>query len=378
MRVLHLFSNCKWTGPAEPALNLAVSLKDLGIEVDFACAPDAGKSVNMVVETSKARGLSPILKFHLHKHRHPWKNLVDRMRLGAHLVDERYDLIHCHLDNDHAIASTVARRFGIPVIRSNYYGDGLPRTPRHARMLKRTRILLEPSQRAREADAVHFGFPLEDTAVVPGAIDTMRFDPDRELPDGRAALGIPADAFVVGIVARMQTHRRYDDLFGALKRLVDRQPNTHLIVVGRGTKQDQVGFTPVKDLGLEDHVHFTGYVSGDDYVGMLKAFDAGVYLVPGSDGTCRAVREIMAMGVPVAAADRGMLGEIVTHGEDGLLFDGTVDGLADALGQWQTDEDLRSRMAQAARTKAETRYALPVQAQQVAGIYEGLVLGGER
>ena len=43
MRVLHLFSNAKWTGPAEPALNLCVALRRYGVDADFACAPDAGE-----------------------------------------------------------------------------------------------------------------------------------------------------------------------------------------------------------------------------------------------------------------------------------------------------------------------------------------------
>ena len=31
IRVLHLFSNTKWTGPAEPALNLCVALRKIGV-----------------------------------------------------------------------------------------------------------------------------------------------------------------------------------------------------------------------------------------------------------------------------------------------------------------------------------------------------------
>ena len=44
MRVLHLFSDWKWTGPAEPALHLAIAQRDAGHEVSFICGgppPDA-------------------------------------------------------------------------------------------------------------------------------------------------------------------------------------------------------------------------------------------------------------------------------------------------------------------------------------------------
>ena len=81
MRVFHLFSNCKWTGPAEPALNLCLSLRKLGIDAAFACAPDAGRSVNKVVETARARGIEPILRFHLYKHPDLFHTLADRRAL---------------------------------------------------------------------------------------------------------------------------------------------------------------------------------------------------------------------------------------------------------------------------------------------------------
>ena len=215
-------------------------------------------------------------------------------------------------------------------------------------------------------------FPREYMMVVPGAIDTERFDPTRDVPDGRRWLGIPHDAFVVGIVARMQRHRHYEDFFRAMRRLVDAHPNTHAIVVGRGTRQEEVGKTPVRELGLDEHVHFSGYVAGENYVGMLKAFDVKVFLVPGSDGTCRAVREAMAMGKPAVVANRGMLGEIVTDGENGYVVEGTADSLFEALNRIASDRGLARELGKAAHAMASTRYSLDAQARDVAWVYERL------
>lgn len=370
MRVLHLFSNAKWTGPAEPALNLCVALRARGIDADFACAPDAGASINKVVETARDRGIEPILDLHLRKHKHVIKNFVDRRRLAQILTTTRYDIIHCHLDNDHEIACRPAGRHGIPLIRSNYYGAGMPGDRRHHRMVAATALVIEPSQAALEHDAAEFGIPAERMCVVPGAVDTARFDPERETPDGRRRLNLPPDAFVLGIVARMQTHRRYEDLFDAFKGLLDIEPGAHLVVVGRGTRQEQVGFEPVRRLGLEGHVHFTGFLDGEDYAGTIRAFDAGVFLVPGSDGTCRAVREMMAMGRPVVAADRGMLREIVTNESDGLVVDGSTASLFDAFRRLASDRSERRRLGRAARATALARYSLEAQSALVAGLYE--------
>jgi len=376
MNVLHLFSNSKWTGPAEPALNLCVALRKRGIDAAFACAPGPSGAPNKVVETARDRGIEPVLRFRLAKHRHPLSNMLDRIALSRHLRERRYDLIHCHLDNDHRIAAAPAKTHGVSLVRSSYEGGGFKGG--RARLLSTARFLIEPSAMAFERDAARFGFPRERMAVVAGAVDTRRFDPTRTVPDGRRWRGIAPDVFVVGIVARLQRHRRYEDLFGAVRRLVDAGQNVRLVVIGRGTHQAKVGKEPVQRLGLESGVDFTGYLDGEEYVGMLNAFDAMVFLMPGSDGTCRTVREGMAMAKPVVAADRGMLREIVEDGVTGFVVDGTVDSLFLALNRLAGDTHLRRRMGQAARDRAATSYSLDAQSEAVARIYESVLSLGSK
>jgi glycosyltransferase involved in cell wall biosynthesis len=350
-----------------------VGLRARGVEADFACAPDAGASINKVVETARDRGLEPILSLRLYKHRHPLYSWLDRRALARLLDVCPYDLIHCHLDNDHAIALAPAARRGIPIVRSSYEGLGFKRDRLHAKLLQNAVMLIEPSQRALDHDAEAFALPQDRLCVVPGAIDVNRFDPRRETPDMRQWLRIPRDAFVVGIIARMQTHRHYEDLFHAFKILLETAPEAHLVVVGRGTNQQKVGVDPVRALGLTERVHFPGFIDGENYVGMLRAFDVGVFLVPGSDGTCRATREILAMGKPLIAADRGMLAEIVTHGQDGLVFDGSVEGLAAALQRTHANRAERLQMAHVAREHAVAVYSIEAQSATVAEIYTQLL-----
>lgn len=368
MKILHLFSNAKWTGPAEPALNLCVALRTLGVDADFACAPYCGKSINKVIETARDRGIEPITRFHLRKHHDPLRNFLDSNKLAAFLKSGEYHLVHCHLDNAHRIAKGAAAKRGIPLIRSSYEGAGL--TGKAAKLLPGTAFLIEPSYKAWQHDTKTNRFPAQRARVVPGAVDVARFDPARELPDGRSWLGVPHDAFVIGIVARMQTHRHYEGFFRVLRRLIDNTPNTHAIVVGRGTKQEDVAVRPVRELGLENNVHFSGFIDGENYVGMLKAFDVKVFLVPGSDGTCRAVREAMAMGKPAVVADRGMLSEIVDDGTDGLVFDASESSLFDALDRLASSPKSARAMGRAARDKAVQSYSLEAQAASVKAIYD--------
>ncbi|OQC06769.1 MAG: Spore coat protein SA [Candidatus Hydrogenedentes bacterium ADurb.Bin101] len=142
------------------------------------------------------------------------------------------------------------------------------------------------------------------------------------------------------------------------------------MIVGRGTRQEQLAIRPVRALGLEDRVHFTGYLDGDDYAGALAAMDVGMFLTPGTDGTCRAVREMMSMGKPMITSNRGMLAEIVTHKNDGLVTDGSSGQLQAAMRLFYENADLRRRYGIAARETARTRFSMDRYAGAVLEVYE--------
>jgi len=374
MKVLHLFSNARWTGPAEPALNLCVALREAGVEADFACPANAPGSAHTLLETARDRGIQPFLGLRLNKHAKPIANWLDAAALRSYLKTHPHDLIHCHLDNDHRIAVAANKRAGLPIVRSSYEGGGFQNKEKlHRKLLAATHHFIEPAQAALDYDAKRYGYPRDKMTVIPGAIDVERFDPTRQTPDARRWLGIPHDAFVIGIVARMQPHRRYEVLLDAIRRLTEQVGNVHLIVVGRGTRQETVAKQPARELGLEDRVHFPGYVAGENYVGMLNAFDVKVFLVPGSDGTCRAVREAMAMGKPIVAANRGMLAEIVDNEQNGFVIDDTPEALAQALHQLATNRAHTRAMGHAARKKARTLFSLQAQAQATIAVYQSLL-----
>ena len=374
MHILHLFSNHKWTGPAEPALNLCLELRRRGIDLDFACSPKGiCTDSNKIVAVAQENGLDPLNFLWLGKHRHPVWNFLDANRLRKHVQHYHYSLIHCHLDNDHEIACRALRSTPLPVVRSNHLGTGLPDTRRNRFLMSHTAALFEASGIALARDAGTFGIDKKRLHLIPGAIATERFDPSRSLPDMRATLGLPEEAFVVGIVARMQTHRHYEDLFEGFAKFSSQTPQAHLVVIGRGTRQEQVGFEPIRRFGLEGRVHFTGYLEGDAYVGALNTFDVGIFLTPGTDGTCRATREMMAMNKAMIVADRGMLREIVEHEAEGLVTDGSAEQLCAAMKRLHASPNLLRAFSQKAFRKAHSQYTLEHLATRVIQAYETIL-----
>lgn len=379
MKILHLFSNRKLTGPADPVLNLCAELKRRGVDVRFACCSPVSDRMPAVRNRAVELGLDPITSFQLKKHFDLKGSLHDLRTIPRFLRENGIDIVHTHLDNDHLLGSRAARnaKTGTLVVRSCYTGLGPRRTVRNKYIFGRyTDGVIVPSEIARAAMLDKFKFPPERVWLVGGAVDTKKFDPETVGRDMRSEFGLESDDFVVGIVARIQTHRRFDVLLDAMKIVSRRDPKIKLLIVGRGTRMNELAVEPVKRMRLGKSVKFSGYRVGGDYVDTLACFDAKVFLVPGTDGTCRAVREAMAMGKPIIAARRGMLPEIVDHGVNGIVIDDTPVALAEAICHLAADKVRLRSMSEEAFRKARSEFRLDIHAEKVIRIYEKLVGDG--
>jgi glycosyltransferase involved in cell wall biosynthesis len=373
LRVLHLFSNYKWTGPAEPAHALAAGLRDRGVEIVFRSSGyTKGNPRNHVAERGREHGLAPVTDLDLSKHRKPWRDWRDARRLRALLGRERFDLLHCHLAGDTRIA-LAARRGPVPPIVRTVYETEVERIPARDRKAslsaRRLFVFSRPVAEAFEA----WGVPRARLVPLEATVDLGRFRPG----DGtarRRELGLAERDFVAGIVARVQPQRRFDLLLDAAEQVARENPRFRLLVIGRGSKLEAVAREPARRRGLLDRVvFFPGYFEGEAYVETLRALDVKIFLVPGTDGTARAVREALASGLPVLATGRGALPELVRDGVTGRVLEERPEAFAEALVQLAAQPALRRQMGEAARKDAEARFSLERQVETVAASYRAVL-----
>jgi glycosyltransferase involved in cell wall biosynthesis len=253
------------------------------------------------------------------------------------------------------------------VVRSWRAADPLPRAPWSRWLLRHGADgLLVPSPALAGALAAGGGRPVAGHF---GAVDLARFAPAPPDSEVRRSLGLAPGERVLGVVARVQRHRRFDLLLAAAARLFAEVPDARLVIVGRGTHRAELAERPAAALGIADRVLFAGYRDGD-YPAVLRALDLLTFLVPGSDGTCRAVLEAAACGIPAVTSWRGALPEIVADGETGLLAEEEPAALA---GAWQAllcDEPRRRALGAAARRRAEALFAPARLADTAERLYE--------
>ncbi len=375
IRVLHLISDHRWTGPAEPLVNLVWGLREKGVEAALACRRAPKPRLRTLQGMAARRGIDPILDFHLNRYWPSFQTLRDLRRLPAYLDERSIDFVHTHLSHDHALGGYAARRCNrrVLVVRTNHKGVPLRRSRLQSLAFRRfTDAYVGFSRMAADQDQRTFGIPDDRVYVINPAVDLDRFDPTKPYMDVRGQLSLRPEDVIGGVVARVQRHRRWEILLRAIKLAVQRAPRLRFLIIGKGSWIEAVAKKPVAAMGLSHVVMFPGY-RADDYVDYLNSLDFKVFLKPGSDGTCRAVREAMAMGKPVISSRRGMLPELIPHEKAGLVIDDTSENLADAMIRLVDDIALRNRLGDGARQHALRHFRLDEQVEAVAAMYEQLM-----
>ena len=385
MKILHLFSDWKWTGPADPVTSLCKELEGRGHEVTFAYGKPPLPVEDSLERRVLKKGIRATTQFHLnhalklYRLSSIWESLCDISSLKTYFRQERFDILNVHHSYDHLIGGMAARWENCPItiIRTDHKREPLkPSLGNRLLISKLTDGMITFSEKARREDAEHFGLPLERVARIMPALDLDRYDSKKEFKNMRAVFGIGPDDPVIGMVARFQKYRRTAVFLEAVKTVVKEFPNVKVLLVGRSSQMEESVIQPMKKLGVEKWVILAGYRT-DDYLDTLACMDIFLFLMAGSDGTARALREAMAMGKPVITADRGMLPELVEHGISGLVVKDTPELLAEAALKLLRDPEMRRAMGKAAWERAHREFRLDRQVEAVEKFYQEMILLGK-
>lgn len=169
----------------------------------------------------------------------------------------------------------------------------------------------------------------------------------------RAALGLAAEAPVVGAVGRLVWQKGFEDLIAALPAVVRAVPGVRLLLVGDGPRRAALAAAAAA-AGVADRVVLAGFRA--DVPAVLAAVD--VLAVPSRrEGFPMITLEALAAGTPVVAtAIDGLLEQIEPERSGLLVPPGAPTALAAALVRVLTDRDLRARLAAEGRRRVAARF----------------------
>jgi len=161
------------------------------------------------------------------------------------------------------------------------------------------------------------------------------------------------NSYVIGIVGRLSEEKRHIDLIRAFSLVTDEYPRSRLIIVGDGPLKSRL-LDEVSKLGLSKNVDFKGFQS--DVSPYYKEMD--IFVLPSrTEGFGIVLLEAMAYGLPVIAANKGGIREIVVNDENGLLME-TSDrvALASAIKSLIKSPEKRRELGENARKLAEGKF----------------------
>jgi glycosyltransferase involved in cell wall biosynthesis len=261
------------------------------------------------------------------------------------------DVVHTHNPLPLTYGAPAARLAGARCIHTKHGKN--PGTPAE-RVLRRAAARLVGAfvavseTTAEQARAQRDCAPRKLT-VIPNGIRLGRYQPDAALRSAvRAELGIPAGAWVVGTVGRLDEFKNQALLVRALLPRVG--PDYRLVIVGDGPARDDVA----RAAGGSPWIALTGRRM--DVERLLPAFD--VFALPSkSEGLPLVVPEAMAAGLPVVATAVGGLPDVVDDGATGLLVAVEEAPFAAALGALAADRGRARAMGARAREVALARYS---------------------
>jgi glycosyltransferase involved in cell wall biosynthesis len=330
VRVLRVIARLNIGGPAIQAISLTRWLEPRGYHTVLVRGVEDAQEGTMDFLADEL-GVKPVLVSPLR--RNPgWRDLRALAQLLAIVRRERPQIVHTHAAKGGTLgrlAALLAAPRHSPVLIHTFHGHSLtgyfgPRTARaYTRierfLARRTDRLIAVSNEVRD-ELVALGVaPDSKFEVVPLGFDLSPFTVDTEARDRasaalRAELGIPADARLVTLIARLVPIKRVDRFLRVALALRE-QPSVRFLIVGDGELRQQLRAS-AEARSLGDAVLWAGFRR--DMPSVCFASEV-VVLTSDNEGTPVSLIEAQAAGVPVVGTRVGGAASVVLEGETGFL-----------------------------------------------------------
>jgi glycosyltransferase involved in cell wall biosynthesis len=218
------------------------------------------------------------------------------------------------------------------------------------------------------ADAMRqLGIPRDKITVLHNFVEAHSRPTENEVLRVRQEMGL-GDELAILTVGRMSIEKGHANLLNAISLLKGRRelPGHRFLLVGDGPEEANLR-RQAAQLGIEDRIVWAGFQKN---VASYYTI-ATIYALPSiSEGSPNVILEAMAAGLPIAATRAGGVPEILENDVTGLLVPKEDPrALAEAIQRLLLSEDMRSRLASAARRQAESAHTLQAYRRELTKFY---------
>ena len=293
-----------------------------------------------------------------------WGALMAISRLRRLILERGVDLVHSDSPRTAlygGFAARITRRrhvFHLRALRASSSGADRLLVALSDRVVAVSRAAASRSRALRTSPKVR---------VVHTGLHPIDFLPRHE---ARARLDLPRDAFVMGMVGRVEEDKGRDEALAALASVRRAAPGALLVFVGPADPEDAWTRTLLlraASCGLARAVRLAGPQA--DAARLLKAFDVLVH-PSRHEALPRVVIEAQFAEVPVVATAVGGVPEIIDPGRNGLLVPPRdPEALGRAAASLALDPEAGRRLARAGLQRARERFGIGRMVTEILGIY---------
>ncbi|WNS81210.1 glycosyltransferase [Domibacillus sp. DTU_2020_1001157_1_SI_ALB_TIR_016] len=294
------------------------------------------------------------------------------VRLNQIIKKENIQLIHSHMYHANLLGRLI--KFLHPDIKlvntiHNIHIGGRNRE----RMLRLTNRLADSVTIISETARTYFvesgTVRPEKLLFLPNGVNTKLY---QEKPGAGEAikreLQLPDTAFTWLAVGRFDEQKNYPNLLQAFQRVVQKEPDTVLLIAGVGPLLDQTKKLAA-DLGLSSRVRFLGYRT--DIPDMMSAADAYV-MSSDWEGMPLVLQEASSVGLPIVCTDVGGNKEVVIEGETGFIVQpkssfALAEGMLRLL---RMDPESRTQMGEAGKDYMQSTFEMDRVAEKWHALYK--------
>ncbi|HEU4350460.1 MAG TPA: glycosyltransferase family 4 protein [Burkholderiales bacterium] len=352
---MHTESSLGWGGQEIRVLSESQGLLRRGHDVKLVCPREAR------IHSEASKWGVPVIALPIaHKRPRGVKALYEWLKAN------RCDVVSTHSSTDAWLAALALLALGrsVPMLRTRHISAPVPRNVPTRWLYTRATVRIVTTGEALRRELIERnGFSAQRIDSVPTGVDAERFRPG-ERRSARAALGLPQDRKLVGIVATLRDWKGHEYLIEAVSGL---PANVSMVIVGDGPRRGILEDFVAKR-HLQPRVLFAGEQA--DVVPWLQAFD--VFALPSfaNEGVPQALIQAMLVGLACVTTHVGSIAELARDGDTALvvpLKDSVA--LRDALQRVLSDHGLSTGLGQAARRHAAANFSYARMLDRMEAIY---------
>ena len=382
VRVLHIITRLIVGGAQENTLLSVEGLDRLEeYEVVLVTGVDNGPEGDLLERARRTTRL--VIVPELGRSINPLSDVAAFFKLYRLIRRGRYHIVHTHSSKAGVLGRLAARLAGTPIIvhtlHSLVFHDYQPWLVN--RLWWAVKKLCAPltdhfisvsSVISQKAIAAGIARPEKFTTIYSGMELDWFLDSKVDPAAVRREFAIPANAPVVGKIARLFSLKGHDQLLDAAPEVVRRHPDVRFFLIGDGLLYEHLR-SRAREAGILDNFVFAGLIPRERIPEMIAVMDVVVHTSL-REGLARVLPQALAMGKPCVSFDIDGAPEVVIPGETGYLVrPGDARGLADAISELLANPQLRARMGESGRRRVDPAFRAETMVEQIGLVYQSLL-----